>query len=322
MEKPMTATKLLATSALALILGLGVAHAQSGGEARSNDRKIEKSLDSKELTPIRPIRRVGENNWPAATNPPQPHDNPPANPADDPQMQPARAETIGGAAADKSKATAQAPAAVAQTNAQQDLDKSKRTEGNFASIRLGTDANGRVAVNAEQERQILASLRHQRVKPIEANASVNIGMAAPRDIRLGAVSADIVAILPQFRGYSFFATHEALVIVAPSSQKVVAIVPAKLSATASSEPRQRSSAKPASKETTSRTALRPPVFEHGVTVGSAIPDEDVIVEPSPPAATVYRIVPAYPRYGYPGNFQREPHVRIYPPQRYAPGDVQ
>src|SRR3954468_18703949 len=67
MEARMIA-KLASATALALILGAGNAAAQSGGDARNNDRKIEKALDDQALTPVRPIRRVGPNDWPAATN--------------------------------------------------------------------------------------------------------------------------------------------------------------------------------------------------------------------------------------------------------------
>src|SRR5690349_11786324 len=63
-EETMSRT-ILGASAAALILGVSaVAIAQSGSDVRSNDRKIEKALDHEKLTPIRPIRRVGPEDWP------------------------------------------------------------------------------------------------------------------------------------------------------------------------------------------------------------------------------------------------------------------
>jgi hypothetical protein len=396
----------LTTSALALILGLGAAIAQSGGDVRSNDRKIEKTLDNKELTPIRPIRKVGESSWPEAKMPSptqtmspansaqnsapatstQSNDkpaNPPAgsaqnNPGPDPQQQPARAE--GGGAATTGQAAAKddannrpdnragnnatqpaapkqatqnpAPAPqpndraqqaghendAAQQNARQDRDQNRdknnsadlanggQDKNNFASIRLGTDANGRVAVNERQEHDIVTALRHQRVRPIEANIRVTVGMAAPRDIRLGSVSADLVAVLPQFRGYSFFATREEIAIVEPSSQKVVAIVPLGSRAMASSPSRDQSTQRTIGEtttrtetpaDTTARTEVRP--LERDVTVGLAVQDEDVMVGAPPRTTTIYRMVPAYPSYR---TYSYRPRVRVYPPHRYSPGDAQ
>jgi hypothetical protein len=68
--------KVLSATTLALLIGvsavsLDTAFAQNGGEARSNDREIKKTLDDKHLTPVRPIRRVGEDNWPAAKDQPR-----------------------------------------------------------------------------------------------------------------------------------------------------------------------------------------------------------------------------------------------------------
>jgi len=365
----------LTTSALALILGLGPAIAQSGGDVRSNDRKIEKTLDNKDLTPIRPMRRVGENNWPDAKTPSPTQAMPPANSAQNTAPADSAQNTSGQAAAKDdtktppdnragnnatqpaaAKQATQNPASAsqpndraqqagrdndaAQQNARQDRDQNRdksntaadqasgsQDKHSFASIRLGTDANGRVAVNEAQERQIAGALRHQRVQPVAANISVTVGMAVPRDIRLGAVSADLVAVLPQFRGYSFFSTRGEIAIVEPSSQKVVAVVPLQAHATASREPREPSrerttretsravTTRPA--DTTARTEVRPPQRE--VTVGSAIQDEDVIIEPAPRTTTIYRMVPAYPRYRI---YSDGPPVRIYPPYRYSPDAAQ
>ena len=107
----------------------------------------------------------------------------------------------------------------AQTNPQQD----------HASIRLGTDASGKVAINEDQEQQLAKALRRSR--PVEVNVGVQIGGPTPQGVRLAAVSADIVQVLPQFRGYSYFATGEQVYIVDPAANRVVAMVPVKLTAT-------------------------------------------------------------------------------------------
>ena len=55
--------------------------------------------------------------------------------------------------------------------------------------------------------------------------------------RLAAVSSDIVQVLPQFRGYSYFATANEVYIVDAAANRVVAFFPVKLTATASRTPR-------------------------------------------------------------------------------------
>ena len=111
----------------------------------------------------------------------------------------------------------------AQNNAQQD----------HASIRLGTDASGKVAINEDQEQQLAQALR--RARPVEVNVGVQIGGPSPEGVRLAAVSADIVQVLPQFRGYSYFVTGEQVYIVDPKANRVVAMVPVKLTATVKRE---------------------------------------------------------------------------------------
>jgi hypothetical protein len=66
---------------------------------------------------------------------------------------------------------------------------------------------------------------------VDVKVGVQIGNAAPEGVRLAAVSADIVRVLPQFRGYSYFATADQVYIVDPAANRVVAMIPVKLTAT-------------------------------------------------------------------------------------------
>ena len=125
--------------------------------------------------------------------------------------------------------TAQQPA---QQTAQQPA-RQNNTQQDHASIRLGTDASGKVAINEDQEQQLAKALR--RARPVEVNVGVQIGNRAPDGVRLAAVSADIVQVLPQFRGYSYFTTAEQIYIVDPAANRVVAMVPVRLTATAKRE---------------------------------------------------------------------------------------
>ena len=68
-----------------------------------------------------------------------------------------------------------------------------------------------MAINDDQEQQLTRALRKER--PVEVNVGVQIGNPAPRGVRLAAVSADIAQVLPQFRGYAYFATAEQVYIV-------------------------------------------------------------------------------------------------------------
>ena len=309
---------ILGLSAAALILGASaVAIAQSGGDVRSNDRKIEKTLDHQKLTPIRPIRRVGPDDWPMG-DPDKRADNlnkpkettgqapvaskdepkqdqakqPPAEPskqdqarqdAPKPNQPPAQNNAQQQQPAPAAQHPQQAQSGNQQQNPQSQQSNADQKQDNFASIRLGTDAQGRVALNEAQEKQSLSALRTQRLRPAEA--SVKVGAVAPPDVRLGAVSADIVAVLPQFRGYSFFATRDEVVIVEPTDKKIVAVVPISGSQVASQPERERNTERSAERtnERVERSASR---SSTGVssrreskreTIGAGIPSEEEIL---------------------------------------------
>ena len=198
---------------------------------------------------------------------------------------------------------AQQPKEAAQNNQDNKDNSGDKQDKGFASIRLGTDANGRVAVNDAQERQISSVLRKQRIQTFDV--AVTIGAVAPASVRLGAVSADIVEVLPQFRGYSFFATRENVVIVEPDSKKIVALVPVQLTATASRPQQERSATRSDTTRKSSETRREPAIetrreasttIERDVTVGSGIPTrEEILAAPVVAGNTAvtrtYRAVP-------------------------------
>ena len=189
----------------------------------------------------------------AASDQPQPAQNPqqPATAQNNAKPQPQPAQT--NQAAPQPKHTAPAPQPSQNTaqnapapnnappnqNTQQPAQQSNtqqaqnNSQPDHASIRLGTDASGKVAINDDQEQQLARALRKER--PVEVNVGVQIGNPAPRGVRLAAVSADIAQVLPQFRGYAYFATAEQVYIVDAGADRVVAMVPVKLKATVKRE---------------------------------------------------------------------------------------
>jgi hypothetical protein len=183
-----------------------------------------------------------------------------------------------------------------------------RDEG-VASIRLGTDASGKVAINDDQERQIRGALR--RARPAELNVAVRVGDTVPQNVRLGAVTAELVDVLPQFRGYSYFVTRDEVFIVDPGKNRVVALLPVKLTATASQSPAPvrsapaREASRPAARTATqstrsAATATTTTTVQRSATTGTGRVEE-VVIEPDGTTTTyiraprVYRSAPPFGR---------------------------
>jgi hypothetical protein len=87
-------------------------------------------------------------------------------------------------------------------------------------------SKGIVALNAQQQTQVGQAIAQRRITPLtNVNFSIAIGTPVPRSVRLRALPSDLVAFVPDYRGYSYFVVEQQIMIVEPASHEIVAIVP-------------------------------------------------------------------------------------------------
>lgn len=96
-------------------------------------------------------------------------------------------------------------------------------------------------INDQQRTRISQSVAKLNVKPLtNVNFSLSVGTVVPRDVHFQPLPADVVEVVPQYRGYNFFMVHEDIVIVEPSTLKIVTVLPRSGGATAAAPaPSQR-----------------------------------------------------------------------------------
>ena len=246
----------------------------------------------------KPIRRVGTDAWPVAkddTKKPATTSSVTTDPLsikssaeakaekDDAKTQPTSGQSAkdsavpGASDAAKTPAPASAASSDKPAAAQTATPAASTTATNTsnASIRLGTDAEGRVAINAEQSRKVGAALRKDNARPIEGvDITIKAGVVVPSAVRMTKVSSGLVEIFPQFRDYSYFTTREEIVIIEPASRKIVALVPLKETATAS-----RPSGKTQAATVRTSPEKKHAVRERAVTTGVAIEDRGDLPPP-------------------------------------------
>ena len=118
----------------------------------------------------------------------------------------------------------QAPAGgTANTAAQQPAQPS--TSANTAQS-SSTNVHASVNINDQQRTRVTESISRLNVQPINnVNFSLTVGTAVPRDVRLQTLPADVVEVVPQYRGYSFFMVRDEIVIVEPSTYQIVTVLP-------------------------------------------------------------------------------------------------
>jgi hypothetical protein len=116
-----------------------------------------------------------------------------------------------------------APAAKSATD-----EKSGAGSRTSAQDESRTSAGGSVALNADQKTKIRTTVLHSSGAPKVSRSSINfnirIGTVVPRSVHFVAVPETIVEIHPAWRGYHYFVVDEEIIIVEPSSFKIVAVL--------------------------------------------------------------------------------------------------
>jgi hypothetical protein len=189
-----------------------------------------------------------------------------------------------------------------------------------------TNVNAQVNINDQQRTRISQSIARLDVKPMtNVNFAVSVGTVVPRDVHLATLPADVVEIVPQYRGYNFFVVKDEIVIVEPQSYKIVATLPYSGSTAAAAPAREHSKTTFSDRDREvirkhSRSEVRPERRSEGRTTGSAarteirvgdrVPDT-VEIDAFPDA--VYRDAPTLREYRYINRENRtyiiEPHER-------------
>lgn len=192
-----------------------------------------------------------------------------------------------------------------------------------AGARTGSDrTNVSVQINDTQRTRVSESVSHLNVRPLtNVNFSVSVGTAIPRDVRLQQLPADVVEIVPQYRGYNFVLVRDEIVIVDPSSYQIVATMPYSGRSTAAAPaPREQRKVtfSDRDRETVRKHVRTAPAGQRTTTTGSTVRTEirrgervpdGVEIEAFP--EEVYRDAPTMREYRY---IHRDSRTYIVEPQ--------
>lgn len=216
---------------------------------------------------------------------------------------------------------AQSPSGSGSTNTAQQPSNQQST-GDRSS---NTSVNASVNINDQQRTRISASISHLNVQPLtNVNFSLSVGTVVPRDIRLLPLPAEVVEIVPQYRGYNFVLVKDEIVIVEPSTYKIVTVLPYSGRSTAAAPARteqRKVTFSDRDREVVRKHAkARPVEREKRVTTGSSVRTEIRTGERVPEGVEieafpeeVYRDAPTLREYRYINRDSRtyivEPHER-------------
>ncbi|TYO65352.1 DUF1236 domain-containing protein [Bradyrhizobium hipponense] len=113
-----------------------------------------------------------------------------------------------------------------QPNTQQNTAQQPNTQQSTADRSSSTGVNASVNLNDQQRTRISQSVSRLNVQPLNSvNFSLSVGTVVPRDVRLQPLPSEVAEVVPQYRGYNFVLVKDEIVIVEPSSYKIVAVLP-------------------------------------------------------------------------------------------------
>jgi hypothetical protein len=89
-----------------------------------------------------------------------------------------------------------------------------------------TNVNVSANLSESQRTRVSTSISRLNVKPVtNANFSLSVGTVVPRDVHFEPLPAEVVEVMPQYRGYNFILVREDIVIVDPATYKIVDVLP-------------------------------------------------------------------------------------------------
>ncbi|HSI40425.1 MAG TPA: DUF1236 domain-containing protein [Xanthobacteraceae bacterium] len=112
----------------------------------------------------------------------------------------------------------QAPEPATKQDAQKTPDGTQQR-----AKRASPETTGSVDLTPERRSTIRQTIVRQNVKPMrEVNFSVNIGVAVPRNVEVYVLPAQVVEVVPQYRGYRYFVLADGrIVILDPDTFEIV-----------------------------------------------------------------------------------------------------
>jgi hypothetical protein len=247
----------------------------------------------------------------ASTSPSQAQGNPPASTQPSGSSPPSQAQTNPPA---NNQAQQTPNSGNANTNAAQPAQSNTNTAQHPAQSNQpntakssSTNVNASVNINDQQRTRLSQSFARVNVQPLNnVNFSVSVGTVIPRDLRLHPLPADVVEVVPQYRGYNFVMVRDEIVIVDPATYKIVTVLPRSGSGTAAAPASSRSKATFTDRDrdvvrrhtrasTERRTTGSSGPTRVEIRRGERVPDT-VEIEEFP--ETVYREAPALREYRY------------------------
>jgi hypothetical protein len=222
----MRKTLLASTSAIALLVGTSLALAQGAGrEAPSPAPGAQQSAPAEKIAPGAGgsmQQRAPESGTTGQGSPRMEQDRPqgaqaPSGTQGQDRMKSGDPKSPGSTPAARDSKSKDKPSTSSQAPARE-----QNTTGQGAA-----GASGAANLTSEQRTKISTTIKQTNVRPVtNVNFNVSVGTVVPRSVTLHALPPTIVEVYPAWRGYRFVLVADEIVIIEPSTYRIVAVIDA------------------------------------------------------------------------------------------------
>ncbi|KRR19015.1 hypothetical protein CQ14_19225 [Bradyrhizobium lablabi] len=174
-----------------------------------------------------------------------------------------------------------------------------------------TNVNVSANLTESQRTRVSTSISRLNARPVtNVNFSLSVGTVVPRNVRFQPLPADVVEVMPQYRGYNFIVVREDIVIIEPSTYKIVDVLPRGGRSTAAAPAPRKSTFSDSERDAVRKHARSSRMEQHSnrteprttgsaastrIRVGDRLPDS-VVIRSFPDG--VYRESPRLREYRY------------------------
>lgn len=111
-----------------------------------------------------------------------------------------------------------------KNNATQD-NKAAATKSETHST-TGQGAAGAAKLSTEQRTKITTIFHQHKVAPAHLNVSISVGTRVPTSVHLYPVPVEVVDVYPEWRGFDYILVGDQIIVIDPGSHEIVAILEA------------------------------------------------------------------------------------------------
>lgn len=87
-------------------------------------------------------------------------------------------------------------------------------------------AGASASLTTEQRTKITSIIKQQKVAPVQVNFSLTVGTRVPQNVRFYPLPQEVVVIYPQWRGYDYILVGDTIIIIDPRTREIVAVLTA------------------------------------------------------------------------------------------------